>query len=247
MEPTIVCPWDFKGAHNEGIKTAEKKLQTKMLYQDLSVVAVTPTRNTQQGPSPRWIAAMLSIMKPMNQRFTGPVFFCGMEVGDAYNTAVRTIFEHKDLKNYRFMLTWEDDVIPQPDALLEMLAVQAETGADIVSSMYWSKGEDGFPMIYGDITDPEVNFRPIYPTKDKYQWCYGSGMGFTLFDLNQFREHPGEDWFKTNTEYDSKERTIRQATQDLYYMETAIKRGYKICVAQQAKCAHYDSKGDVLW
>jgi len=247
MEPTIVCPWDYKGLHNEGKIHEEKKLKTSH-YQDTSIIAVTPTRALNVGPSVRWVSSMLSIMKPMNQRFLGPVFLTGMEVGQAYNKAVNMVLTEPICQGYTYMLTWEDDVLPQPDALLELVSVAVETDADIVSSMYWSKGEGGFPMIYGDITDPEINQRPIIPNKDRIRWCYGTGMGFTLFKIQQFRDYPMDgEWFKSHSEYDQKKQTVRQTTQDLYYMEHVIRRGGKICVAQKAKCGHYEYQRDIIW
>lgn len=249
MQPTIICPWDWSGAHGKRVELAENEI-IKPQYQDMSVVAVTPTRSVQVGPAPKWISNMLSIMKPMNQKFVGPIMLAGMEVGTAYNEAIKFIHAHKDLKNYKYMLAWEDDVFPEPDALLELLAVANETGADIVSSLYWSKGPAGFPMIYGDISDPEINFRPIHPNQERVRWCYGTGMGFTLFKIEQFKKYFPElddGWFQTKATWDKFKKEIRQATQDLYYMEELIKRGGKICVAQKAKCGHYDAKEDVLW
>lgn len=248
MQPTILCPWDFKGAHNEGIKAAENKL-IKLQELDSSIVAVTPTRAVNGGISPKWVLNMMSVMKPMNQRFTGPVFIAGLEVGEAYNAAIRTIFNHPELHNYKFMLTWEDDVIPQPDALLHLVDVAHETGADVVSSVYWSKGEAGFPMIYGDASDPEINFRPMHPNDETYRWCYGTGMGFTLFRLDQFEKYwPGEtEWFQTVSKWDKHGESIKMGTQDLVYMEKLVRAGGTVCVAQHAKAGHYDSKTDVLW
>lgn len=249
MQPAIITPWDFHGQHGKRIEETENK-NIAIQYQDLSVVAVVPTRSAAYGPSVKWLSAMAALIKPLNQKFTGPVFVTGYEVGRAYNEAIKAIREHKDLKSYRYMLAWEDDVIPQPDALIELLAVATETQAEIVGGLYWAKGEGGWPMIYGDAEDPAINFRTIHPTQDRIKWCYGTGMGFTLFRMDQFeRFFPDMDdnWFVTEQKWDRQGEKIKQSTQDLRYMEELVMRGGKICVAQQAKAGHYDAKEDVLW
>lgn len=248
MKPTILTPWDFSGAHGKRIEVAENKI-IKNQYADQSILALVPTRTFQAGLSPKWVAAANSLMKPMNQKFAGPGFICGMEVGEAYNTAVQMVTQDEKYRTFKYLLTWEDDVIPEPDALVEMLSVAVETDADVVCALYWSKGPAGFPMVYGDISEP-INFRVMHPNEERYRWCYGTGMGFTLFKTDQFEKYfPGQtdEWFKTSAVFDEDKREIRAYTQDLYYMEKLIRAGGKICVAQEARCGHYDAKEDVLW
>lgn len=249
MQPTILCPWDYSGAHGKKIEEAENK-RIAAQYKDFSIVAVTPTRSSAVGPSPKWISNMMTLMKPMNQKFVGPIFLAGMEVGQAYNEAIKFIRTNAVVKGFKYMLAYEDDVIPQPDALVELLTVAEETDADVVGALYWSKGMNGFPMIYGDITDPEINFRVVHPDDKPYKWCYGTGMGFTLFKLDQFEKYFPEledGWFQTTQDWDKNKECVEQATQDLYYMSRLVRRGGTICVAQQSKCGHYDAKEDMLW
>lgn len=249
MQPTIICPWDYKGAHGERVAKAEDKI-LKTQYQDQSILAITPTRSMGSGLSPKWVSAMNHIMRPMNQKFAGPGFVCGMEIGDAYNHALKMIFSDPKYAGFKYMLTWEDDVIPEPDTLIELLAVAIETDADVTGALYWSKGEGGFPMIYGDVNAPEINFRVVHPNQDRYIRTYGTGMGFTLFKLDQFKKYFPEledDWFKTEQKYDDVASKITAHTQDLYYMEKLVHKGGTVVVAQHAKCGHYDAREDVLW
>lgn len=56
-------------------------------------------------------------------------------------------------------------------------------------------------MIYGD---PKgiLSFQPQQVQLDTVQECNGLGMGFTLFDMNLFRdEKVPKPWFKTVQEY----------------------------------------------
>jgi hypothetical protein len=246
LTPQILLAADFEGRHNSGIEKSVERLETAVGYKNLSTIVITPTRGGA-SLSPKWVSSMMALVKPMNQKFIGPVFFAGFEVGEAYNKAVQMIFAEPKLANIKYMLTWEDDVIPQPDALLKLYETQIKTGADVVSALYWNKGEDGQPMIYGDINDPVPNFRPQKPVKDGIIECYGTGMGFTLYDLDQFKTKvPGPNWFETVAEWQQGEG-VRQATQDLEYAYKLSKAGGKFVVNCAAKAAHYDCENDILW
>jgi hypothetical protein len=245
VEPQIITAFDFAGRHNAGIKEAQQRIQTGGGYKDLSTICIVPTRGGA-SLSPKWVSSMIALVKPMNQKYIGPVFFTGFEVGEAYNKAVKMIQETEQLKNFKFMLTWEDDVIPQPDALLKLYEAQEATNADITGALYWVKGEGGAPMTYGDASDPNINYRPVVP-KGEVQKVYGTGMGFTLFKLDQFRDKvKGPDWFETVAKWDPS-TGIQCATQDLEYCNKLNTAGGKVVVAPEAKAAHYDHTTDILW
>ena len=67
---------------------------------------------------------------------------------------------------------------------------------DAIGGLYWTKGENGQPMIYGNPNEMPKNFRPQVPIVDGLQPCNGLGMGFTLFKLSMFRKID-KPWFKT--------------------------------------------------
>lgn len=165
-----------------------------------------------------------------------------MEVGDAYNTAVELILNHPELSTWKYMLTLEEDNMPPPDGLLKLLETIPGHGA--VGGLYWTKGEEGQPMIYGN---PQgiLNFIPQLPIPDQIQECNGLGMGFTLFDIDMFRnvESP---WFKTRQEYTPGEG-VAMYTQDLYFFEKAKKAGYKMASDNRVKVGHLDVENDFIW
>lgn len=246
MEPQIIFASDFEGQHNSGIVQAARRVEASAGYKNLSTIMIVPTRGGN-SLSAKWVSSMLSLVKPMNQKLVGPVFFAGMEVGEAYNKAIRMIQQEPKLDSIRFMLTWEDDVCPQPDALMKLYEAQAQTNADVVSALYWGKGECGQPMIYGDINDPEENYRPMMPVKEQIVPCYGTGMGFTLFELSQFKNKvKGPNWFESVQEWKPEEGVI-QSTQDLDYAKKLNAAGGKLVVACAAKAGHYDAQEDLLW
>ena len=139
------------------------------------------------------------------------------------------------------MLTLEDDVLPPPEGLLQLY--ESMNKYDVVQGLYWAKGELGQPMIYGDINDPVINFRPQFPEdgKDLHE-CYGLGMGFNLFKLDMFKHVP-EPWFTTLQFYDPTEGA-KGISQDLFFYQNAWKLGYRFACDTRIKCGHIEFNED---
>ena len=58
-------------------------------------------------------------MAPMNQKFIR-TFVIGMEVGAAYTQAIEQILANPVLRNWKYILTLEEDNMPPPDGLLKL-------------------------------------------------------------------------------------------------------------------------------
>jgi hypothetical protein len=184
----------------------------------------------------------MALMLPMNQRVIR-MFVEGMEVGDAYNHAVTTILSHPELSKWKYMVSLEEDNLPPPDGLLRLYEAIHRSRYAAVGALYWTKGEGGQPMIYGD-PDGVVNFIPQVPRPDTVQECRGLGMGFTIFKLDTFRkiEPP---WFKTEQSWDPATGG-RQYTQDLYFFEKAARAGLRVACDTRIRVGHLDESG-VVW
>jgi hypothetical protein len=101
-------------------------------------------------------------------------------------------------------------------------------------------------MIYGD-PNGIMGFQPQVPKVNQIQECNGTGMGFTLFDLNLFRdERIPRPWFQTLNEW-SPETGARVGTQDLYFMANVRRAGYKIASDNRVKVGHYDAQNRIVW
>lgn len=239
-EPQVFVPGSNTGAHNAQLNESIKRLKKAQSYRDLSTVIVVPTRG---GPclTPRWVHCLQTLLRPMNNAVIGPIFVSGMEVGAAYNWAVDWI--HANIPKARFMLTWEDDVLPPPDGLLKLY--ESMDDYDVAGALYWTKGEMGQPMIYGDARDPVLNFRPQQPVPDSDQRAYGLGMGFNLFRMSMFKKVE-KPWFVTEQRWDPS-TGIRSYTQDLYFYERAGKLGYKFCCNTRVRAGHLDMATDFVW
>lgn len=167
----------------------------------------------------------------------------GMEVGDAYSTAITEILGHPDLSQWEYVLTIESDNTPPNDGLIQLIeSMEAHPEYDCIGGLYWTKGEGGVPQIWGDPRDPVLNFRPQPPQIETVQECCGTGMGFNLWRLKMFKDPKlRKPWFKTVA---GKEGV---GTQDLYAWNDFRKNGYRCAIDTRVKVGHYDHNTGITW
>jgi hypothetical protein len=235
MEPQVIVGGDV-GFHNQHGQQARKRLREGKAYLDISTIIVVPTRGMIPARS---VENWMGLMTPMNQKVVR-LFVSGMEVGAAYTAAIETILAHPELSKWKYVLTLEEDNLPPPDGLLKLYESIDRYAA--VGGLYWTKGEGGQPMIYGDPSGI-LNFIPQIPRVDTVQQCRGLGMGFTLFRLDLFRDAAlARPWFKTLQEW-TPATGGRAYTQDLYAFENIAKAGYKVACDTRVKVGHLDAAG----
>lgn len=234
--PAIILG-DQQGAHNADLQRSVARLSKGKTYRDLSTVCVIPTRGMIPA---RVVERWMGLMPPMNQPFLR-IIVERMEVGDAYNAAIETIL-NSELRNWRYVLTLEEDNMPPPDGLLRLYESMDDYHA--VGGLYWTKGEEGQPMIYGD-PHGVLNFVPQIPQVETIQECNGLGMGFTLFRMECFTEREGP-WFKTLQEWEPNVGS-RAFTQDLYFFQRLRQDGHKVACDTRVKVGHYDHRTGVTW
>ena len=240
MQPQIVVP-DYSGYHNKDVDESADRLEKSRSYKDLSTIIICPTRG--QIPA-KVVQSWLGLMKPMNQKVIGPLFAIGMEVGEAYNSMFEMVINNPDLSKWKYILTIEEDNMPPADGLLKLYESMDEY--DVVQGLYWTKGDGGQPMIYGDPKVMPKSFIPQKPIKDTVQHCNGLGMGFNLFKVDIFKNpNLKKPWFKTIQEVIN--GGARAYTQDLYFYENAAKCGYKFACDTRIKVGHYDFLNDMIW
>lgn len=229
-------PWE--GRHNQS--DYESRLLSEGLYKDRSTVCIVPTRGQI---SARVVQAWLALMPPMNQKFIRLIVE-KMEVGAAYEHAIDTILSHPELRTWNYVLTLEDDNMPPPDGLLKLYRAIDE-GYDAVGGLYWTKGEGGQPMCYGDPGVFPLNFLPQIPRRECVTRCNGLGMGFTLFKMELFTSGKIErPFFKTLQEFDP-QKGGSGYTQDLYFFEKASRAGYRFGCDSRVRVGHFD--GEIVW
>ena len=238
-KPAIYMP-DNTGLHNASDYVS--RLEKEKTYRDLSTIIVCPTRGMIPA---RIVQSWQGLIRPMNQKVLGPIFMEGMEVGEAYNQVIQMILENPELSKFKFILTLEEDNAPPADGLIKLY--ESIDDYDGVGGLYWTKGEGGQPMCYGDPRVMPLNFIPQIPPPDTVTPCNGLGMGFTLFRLEMLKDKRFEygHWFKTKQEM-TPEGGI-QMTQDLWFSQKARELGYKFACDARVRVGHYDAVNQIMW
>lgn len=237
-EPQIILG-HVPGVHNLDPEASAARIKRGKGYRDLSTVCVIPTRGKIDS---RVVETWWSLTGAMNQPFIR-LMVRGMEVADAYNAAIETILAHPDLSKWKYVLTLEEDNMPPPDGLLRLY--ESIDDYRVVGGLYWTKGEGGQPMVYGKPGSVPM-FAPQVPPPEAVVECNGLGMGFTLFDMDIFRDEKiARPWFKTLQEYGP--RGGQAATQDLYFFQHVREAGYRVACDTRVRVGHYDDNTDVVW
>mgnify|MGYP001580645669 CR=1 FL=1 len=238
--PQIIVP--DVGLLNRTLEAQRARLERGKLYRNAATVCLIPTRGMIHA---RVIQSWFALMAPMNHPFLR-LFLTGMEVGAAYTQGVDFVLAHPDLSTWPYLLTLEEDNMPPPDGLLKLIeAIDGGvdgTKYDAVGGLYWTKGEGGQAMIYGDPLDLPLNFRPQPPKLETIQPANGLGMGFTLFRLSMFKDKQlDRPWFQPAQGLGGPD------TQDLHFFERVGRLGYKFACDTRCRVGHFDASTDTVW
>lgn len=244
MQPQIVSSYDG-GKHNADLEQTISRLNQECAYKDLSCIQIVPAF----GSIPtKVVANWLNMYTPPNQKFVR-LFAMGMEVGEAFSNCIESILANPELAKFKYILTLEHDNTPPPDGIVRILQqMEAHPEYAAIGGLYFTKGMGGQPQIWGDPRDPVLNFRPCPPVPNELVECCGTGMGFTCFRLEMFKDPKlRKPWFKTTA---SQQEGVM--TQDLYFWSDARKNGYRAAIDCSIKVGHYDLTGafglpDTTW
>lgn len=166
----------------------------------------------------------------------------GMEVGDAYSTAIEQVLAHHDLSKWEYVLCMEHDNLPPSDGVVKLLeAMDQHPEYSAIGGLYFCKGPQGCAHHWGSPQqDPVVNYRPQPPQADGVHEAYGTSMGFTLFRMELFKDQRiPRPLFKTYTGNEGK----GIGTQDLVFWGEARKHGHRCAVHHGVKVGHLDFDG----
>jgi hypothetical protein len=226
----------LEGYHNSHLEESSSRIVRGNTYKESSIIWIIPTRGVIPA---KIVSSIVSIIRPMNQKFFGPLFIENMEVGDAYQRAVELILGHPDLSQWKYLFTSEEDNILPQDTLLRLL--ESVDKYDAISGLYWTKGEGGQPMCYGDPTILPKNFIPQPPPINCVKEYNGLGMGCCLIKIDMLKKIQ-PPWFKTV-------QSVSEGlgTQDLYFFQKAGTQGYKFAVDGRVKSGHLDVKTGIIW
>jgi hypothetical protein len=228
------------GIHNGEPGKTHSRLKDSASWKRQRIVVIIPAGNSI--PVKVYLSHLNLAFPPNNG--VARIAAIGLEVGEAYSTAIDQVINHPVLKDWEYILTIEHDNMPPADGVIKLLEAMEKTKHkyDCIGGLYFTKGYGGVPQIWGDPKDPMLNFRPQMPDLNGgLVECNGTGMGFNLWQLKMFKDKKlRKPWFVTQ-----KEGGI--ATQDLYFASDAKKHGYRFAVDCSVKVGHYDERDDIVW
>lgn len=227
------------GRHNAMMEESAQRILASGSWKKQRIITLVPASATIDAKV--YLSHRCLIYPPNNGTYH---MLCqGMEVGDAYSSAIEQILAHPDLSQWEYLLTIEHDNLPPQDGVMKLLEVmEAHPEFSCVGGLYWTKGEGGVPQIWGDPKDPVLNFRPQVPQPNTLQECCGTGMGFNLWRLSMFKDpNLRKPWFKTLAGMEG------IGTQDLYAWGDFRKHGHRCAIDTRVLVGHLDLATGVVW
>src|SRR6266700_1763595 len=159
MKPQLVVQ-DLGGLHNEILERTEARLIRGASWKHQRIIVVLPAADL----IPAKVAlSHWNLAFPPNNSVVR-ILAQGLEVGDAYSTALEQILAHPELSKWEYMLTIEHDNAPPPDGVIKLCEqMEAHPEFACIGGLYFTKGHGGVAQIWGDVRDPILNFRPQIP------------------------------------------------------------------------------------
>lgn len=240
MKPQLLLQeFAVGGIHNGDPGKTKSRLAKSASWKRQRIVVIIPAAGTI--PTKVALTHWNLVFPPNNA--VARIAAIGMEVGEAYSTAIDQILAHPELSQWEYILTIEHDNMPPHDGVIKLLERMEENPKlDCIGGLYYTKGEGGVPQIWGDPKDPIMNFRPQLPDiNGGMVECNGTGMGFNLWRMKMFKDKKlRKPWFKT-------EKHEGVTTQDLYFWINAKQNGHRCAVDCSIQVGHYDLAADIVW
>ncbi len=227
------------GINNGAIGKTRSRLDKSKSWKRQRIVVILPT--AESIPAKVALTHWNLVFPPNNA--VARILAIGMEVGEAYSTAIEQVLAHPELSKWEYILTVEHDNMPPADGVIKLLEhMEANPKLDCVGGLYFTKGDGGVAQIWGDPKDSILNFRPQLPDANGgLVECCGTGMGFNLWRMSMFKSKKlRRPLFKT-------EKTNGVTTQDLYFWSDARKHGHRCAIACDVKVGHYDLASDTVF
>jgi hypothetical protein len=238
MNPQLIIQ-DFGGIHNKDLSKTSARLIKGASWKKQRIIVIIPSGD--MIPAKVALSHWNLYFPPNNGVIR--MLAQGMEVGDAYSTAIQGILDNPELQNWEYILTIEHDNMPPPDGVIKLIEqMEAHPEFSCIGGLYFTKGEGGVAQIWGDPKDSQINFRPQLPDiNGGLVECCGTGMGFNLFRVKMFKDPKlRRPWFVT-------QKKEGVATQDLYFWSDARKYGYRCAIDCSVRVGHFDHINDMVW
>jgi len=238
---------DLGGEHNRDLAVSAARIHKGGSWKKQRTIVILPASDKV---SAKCALSWWNLAFPPNNGVVR-ILALGMEVGDAYSSAIASIIADPNLTGWEFILTLEHDNIPPPDGVIRLIdQMEQHPEYSCIGGLYWTKGPSGVPQIWGDPKDPVLNFRPQPPDPaGGLVECCGTGMGFNLWRLAMFKDKRlKQPWFRTLAGREGE----GVGTQDLVFWTDARKYGYRCAIDCSVKVGHHDLEGnfgpaDMVW
>lgn len=239
MKPQLVMTQDFAGAHNSDLDKTRARLIKGSSWKRQRCVVIIPAG--QSIPAKAALSHWNLAFPPNNGVVR--ILAQGMEVGDAYSTAIEQILAHPELSKWEYLLTVEHDNLPPSDGVVRLMErMENHPEYACIGGLYFTKGEGGVAQIWGDPKDPVLNFRPQVPIPGQLVECCGTGMGFNVWRISMFRDKRiKRPLFETKAGKDG------VGTQDLAFWGEARKYGYRCAIDCSVLVGHMDPETEMVW
>lgn len=227
------------GVHNSDLEKSGQRIIEGGSWKHQRIIMIIPAGKSI--PTKVYLSHCGLIFPPNNASYRMAAI--GLEVGEAFSSAISEILAHPELSQWEYILTIEHDNIPPQDGIIKLLkSMEANPEYSCIGGLYWTKGEEGVPQIWGNPKDA-LNFRPQPPDPNGgIVECCGTGMGFNLWRLSMFKDKKlRKPWFKTLAGSEG------VGTQDLYFWGDAKKNGYRCAIDCSVKVGHLDPVTNIVW
>jgi hypothetical protein len=235
----LIQEFSVGGVNNGDLKKTRARLDRSKSWKRQRIVVLLPTAKMI---SAKVALSHWNLIFPPNNG-VARILAIGMEVGEAYSTAIEQVLAHPDLSQWEYILTVESDNCPPADGVIKLLdRMEANPRLSCVGGLYFCKGDGAPAQIWGDPKDPILNFRPQLPDPNGgLVECCGTGMGFNLWRMKMFRDKRlRRPWFVT-------QKHDGVATQDLYAWTDFRKYGYRAAIDCGVRVGHFDAATETMY
>ena len=173
------------GVHNSILQKSGQRILESGSWKQQRVIMLIPAGKSI--PTKVYLSHCGLIFPPNNASYR--MACIGMEVGEAFSSAIESIMAHPDLSQWEYILTIEHDNIPPADGLIKLLkTMETHPEYSCVGGLYWTKRRRGCSSNLGRPKEL-LNFRPQPPDPNGgLVECCGTGMGFNLWRMSMFKD-----------------------------------------------------------
>jgi hypothetical protein len=219
-----------------------------------------------------WVQGRMGVTTPVNWsqvqtlEFYNSYIVLRYQVADAQNLIVKKAIEG----DFEWLLLWEHDVIPQPDAIIRLNEYILAEDTPVVSGLYYTRSRPAEPLVF---RGRGTSYFGKWEMGDKV-WCDGVPTGFLLIHMGILRamweespEYRARDTItrrifetprETNFDQERNQNNMMSGTSDLHWCNRVMKekffekagwtdhqrKRYPFLVDTNIFCRHIENSGE---